>query len=79
MLCGGGHGELEQGPAATTTPDWDILKDGYIMKRAAAGSSLLNREEEEEEEEGERDSSSLEDSHSSSDCLYDLEDTIYHS
>ena len=79
MLCGGGHGELEQGPAATTTPDWDILKDGYIMKRAAAGSSLLDWEEEEEEEEGERDSSSLEDSHSSSDCLYDLEDTICHS
>ena len=31
-----------------------------------------------EEEEGERDSSSLEDSHSS-DCLCDLEDTICHS
>ena len=54
MLSGHGHGELKQGPAATTTPDWDVLKNGYIMKRAAAGSSMLDWEEEEEGE-GERD------------------------
>ena len=59
MLCGGGHGELEQGSAATTAPDWDILKDGYIMKRAAVGLSMLDWEEEEEEEEGERETPAL--------------------
>ena len=50
---------MEQGPAAASTTDWDVLKNGYIMKRAAAGSSMLDWEEEEEGE-GERDSGSLE-------------------
>ena len=44
----------EQGPAATTAPNWDVLKDGYIMKSRAAGSSMLDWEE------GEGGSSSLE-------------------
>ena len=53
MLSGGSQ---EEGPATTAPTDWDVLKDGYIMK---SGSSMLDWEE---EGEGERDSSSLEDS-----------------
>ena len=85
MLCGGGrYGELEQEPAAASTTDWDVLKDGYVMKEQQLvhlrwTGRRRTWEEEEEEGEEERDSSSLEDSHSSSDCLYDPEVTIYHS